>query len=94
MRRAENLIELKTETGNPLYVGDCKLTPQSQALIIGGSSGGMVWNRPVALLVEQDGELKRFPILDLTRIIQLGLICSGLIFSIFSLGILFRRKEK
>jgi len=94
MRRTENLFELKTETGNPLFVGDCKLTPQSQALIIGGSSGGMVWNRPVAVVVEQDGTVQKLPIIDITRLIQIGLLCTGLLCSILGMISLFKRKEK
>ncbi len=66
-------------------VGDTTLTPQSQVLTIRWPNGGWVWNRPVAVLVEQDGEVERLPIVDVTRYAQIGLIAFGLIFALATL---------
>jgi hypothetical protein len=36
--------------------------------------GGFVWNRPTAVLVERDGQAHRIRIVDVTRILQVGLL--------------------
>jgi hypothetical protein len=50
------------------------VTPQSRTLIVRLPNGGFVWNRPTAVLVEQDGRVRRIPIVDFTRILQAGLL--------------------
>jgi hypothetical protein len=55
-------------------VHDVTVTPQSRALMVRLSKGGLVWNRPTAVLVEQDGQARRIPIVDITRILQVGLL--------------------
>src|SRR6266516_5507061 len=50
------------------------VTPQSRALVVSLPKGGLVWNRPTAVLVEQDGQTRRIPIVDVTRILQVGLL--------------------
>jgi hypothetical protein len=50
------------------------VTPQSRALLLRLPKGGLVWNRPTAVLVEQDGRVRRIPIVDITRILQVGLL--------------------
>ena len=50
------------------------VTPQSRALILRLPKGGLVWNRPTAVLVEQEGRVRRIPIVDMTRILQVGLL--------------------
>lgn len=55
-------------------VHDVTVTPQSRALMVRLSKGGLVWNRPTAVLVEQDGQAHRIPIVDITRILQVGLL--------------------
>jgi hypothetical protein len=37
------------------------------------SKGGWVWNKPVALLVEAEGHTQQIPIIDVTRVAQMGL---------------------
>jgi len=55
-------------------------------LIIRGPYGGWGWNRPVAVQVEQANQpgtsATRIPIVDVTRLAQLGLLGLSLIFSI------------
>jgi hypothetical protein len=34
----------------------------------------LVWNRPTAVLAEQDGQTRRIPIVDVTRILWVGLL--------------------
>jgi hypothetical protein len=55
------------------------VTPWSRALVIHGPKGGLVWNRPTAVLVERDGQMRRVPIVDVTRMLQLGLVGVALV---------------
>jgi hypothetical protein len=50
------------------------VTPQSRALMVRLPKGRLVWNRPTAVLVEQHGRVRRIPIVDVTRILQVGLL--------------------
>jgi uncharacterized spore protein YtfJ len=86
MRHTKDLVYINTIAGAPVKVGSMTITPQSQMIILGASSGGFVWNRPLAVIVEQDGIIKHLPIIDTTRIFQLGLM--GIAFVLSILGIL------
>jgi len=93
MTRFNEMFQLQTASGNPVTVGDVTLTPQSQALIVRWPAGGFVWNRPAAILVERGGQTERIPIVDVTRIVQLGLLGFSWVFSIVVFIKLTRRKE-
>lgn len=60
-------IQWKTQSGSPMHVGDATITPQSQTLSLITPFGGFVWNRPTAVLVEQNGRTTTHPIPDITR---------------------------
>jgi hypothetical protein len=77
-------------------VGDVTVTPQSQALAVRWPFGGFVWNRPVAILVERGGprSVERMHVVDVTRMVQLGLLGFSLVFSIAILAKSVRRKEQ
>ena len=77
MDRSKPTIQWQGGSGHPVTAGDITVTPQSQALIIRGAHGGFVWNRPVAVVVEQSGQTKRIPILDITRILQWSLLAAS-----------------
>jgi hypothetical protein len=80
MKRRKDIVEWRTASGKPVTVGDVTLTPQSQALTVRWPWGGLVWNRPVAVLVERQGITERIPIVDVTRVVQLGLLSFSLAF--------------
>ena len=61
MPRLRDLFQWQTLSGAAVAVGDVTVTPQSQALIVRFPQGGLVWNRPVAVLIRQHGETKRVP---------------------------------
>jgi hypothetical protein len=82
MELPKKIVRWQTKTGDKLTIGDLTVTPQSQALIVRWPYGGWVWNRPVAVVVEQGQQLKRIPIVDVTRLAQLGLLGLGLVFFI------------
>lgn len=95
MKRLNEMIQCRTVSGSPLSVGDVTVTPQSQALTIRWPSGGLVWNRPVAILVEREGQqTERIPIVDVTRVIQLGLLCFSLILGIVTFVLATRQGRK
>jgi hypothetical protein len=92
MTPLNNHFQLQTSVGQPVTVGKITVTPQSQALIVRLPIGGFVWNRPKAVLVEQDGQVKRLPIRDVTRILQLWLLGFSFVLLVASLIKFVQRK--
>jgi len=92
--RFKDLFQVQTVLGQPVTVNSITVTPQSQALIVRLPIGGFVWNRPTAILVERDGIVKHFPLVDITRILQLWLLGFSLVLSIVSLVKFSQRKER
>lgn len=76
------MVDWKTTSGETVTAHGYAVTPQAQSLSIRHPFGGFVWNRPVAVLVEQDGVRQRIPILDLTRITQLFIWLMALLIAI------------
>lgn len=74
MTQLGKIFQWQTNSGHAVTIGQVSVTPQSQALIIRSPYGGWVWNRPVAVLVKQGGQTKRVPIVDVTRLVQVGLL--------------------
>jgi hypothetical protein len=78
MPRFEDMLRVQSLTGDPISVGGVTVTPQSQAIMVRWPKGGWVWNRPVAILVEREGKTERIPIVNVTRIAQIGLYAFGI----------------
>ena len=87
------LLQIETLTGGPVLVKGTQLRLRSQVLQLQlpAGNGGLIWNRPVAVLVNTpDGQERILPVRDVTRVTILALLA-------FSLGgtlllMLFRRK--
>jgi hypothetical protein len=96
MARLKDVIQWQTISSRPVTVGDVTVTPQSQALTVHWPFGEFVWNRPVAILVERGGprSVERIHMVDVTRMVQLGLLGFSLVFSIAILAKSIRRKEQ
>lgn len=77
-----DFFQWETTSGQPMTVGDLSITPQSQALTIRWPFGGFVWNRPVAVLVAQDGDTERIPVTDVTLMAHLGLFVLSVLFTL------------
>ena len=92
--RLKELFQVQTVSGQKVVVESLTVTPQSQALMVRLPIGGFVWNRPAAILVEQNGTAQRLPVVDITRILQLGLLGFSLVLSIVSLVKFSQRKER
>lgn len=87
-------VQYKLETGSPITIEETTLTPQSQVLSVRWPNGGWVWNRPVAILAEKDGESQRHAIIDVTRYAQFGLIGVAFFFAILALVAKLTRKRR
>ena len=87
-------ILVETHAGEPIEVGDSKIVPLAKAVRFQktGWLGGVIWNRPVAVVVQTgDDEERVIPIRDVTRIAQLAIFGSGLFF-IWIVWLITRRK--
>jgi hypothetical protein len=94
MAEREETFRWQTVSGEPVTVGDIVAIPQSQALTARWPVGGWVWNRPTALLVERGEERERVPIVDVTRVAQLGLYGLGLVCAIVGLVLMARQRRR
>jgi hypothetical protein len=74
MRSVMDMLRAREVSAAPVTVDGVTVTPQSRALVVRLPKGGLVWHRPTAVLVERDGQARRLPIVDLTRILQVGLL--------------------
>src|SRR5215472_15728639 len=95
MRGSNDLVQWQKASVRSLVVHDLTLTPQSQVLTVRFPWGAFIWHRPTAVQVEQNGRVEMLPIVDLTRLIQLGLVGLGVVvITVISFVQLARRKEK
>lgn len=94
MKRPKDIFKWQTISGDKVTVGDVTVTPQSQALTIRWPNGGLVWNRPAAVLVERGEQTERIPIVDVTRIAQLGLLGLSLVFTTMAIVLSVRRRRE
>jgi hypothetical protein len=65
-------------SAEPVTVGEVTVTPRARALVVRLPWGGFVWSRPTTVLVERAGELRRHRVVDVTRVLQLGVLGLGL----------------
>ena len=66
--------EIARTRGAPLRVGARTVTPVSWSLRLSLPAGGVVWTRPVAVVVEEGGTTEEIPIVDVTLIARLALL--------------------
>lgn len=93
MTGLKEMLKWQRLSGNKISAGDVTLTPQSQALTVRWPNGGFVWNRPVSVLVQRGEESERIPIVDVTRMVQLGLLGLGVVFSVVALMVSVRGRR-
>lgn len=77
--------------GNPVERHGFRVIPQAEAISLrwrgGGSAAapflsGLVYNRPTGLVVEQSESSQYIPIVDVTRLIQVGLWALAFLFAL------------
>ena len=76
------LIQIETRWGKPIESNGRKIIVQSRALQINLPilNGGIVWNRPVSVLVlAEQGSDQLVPVRDVTRIVQVLLFVNALV---------------
>ena len=86
-------VRIETLTGPPIKIKDTELRVRSQVLHLRLPviSGGLIWNRPVAMIVRTPGGQDHIlPIRDMTRIAML--VLAGLCFASIFLFMFYRRK--
>jgi hypothetical protein len=90
-----SLLRIETLTGQPIKIKDTQVRVRSQVVQLRFPfiHGGLLWNRPVAVLARTtDGQDQILPIRDITRAAVLVLLVISLA-GTFLLR-LFRRKRK
>ncbi len=78
-------VRYELVTGEPTTVDDTTITPETRVLSVRWPNGGWVWNRPVAVVVEQEGQIERLPIVDVTRVAQISLYGFSLFIALLTL---------
>ena len=89
---SNSLLRIETLTGQPVKVKDAQLRLHSQVLQLRlpFARGGLIWNRPVAVLVRTlDGQDRILPIRDMTRTAML--VLAGLCFASTFLFMIYKR---
>lgn len=92
---AGSFFELENRVGAPIQLGEYRLLPISRALILRlpGMSGGIIWNRPVSVVVQSEGGIEQvLPVRDVTRQVQLALFV-GAMFSVLALWSVRRKLD-
>ncbi len=87
------LLHIETQAGQPIQAGNLRLTPFARATSLRWPNfpGGVIWNRPTAILVQSpDGSEVTLPIHDTTRRQQLTLLGVGL-FAALLVRLFFRK---
>ena len=85
MTALSKLVHYRAYAGQPVEIGDFVVTPISRALIIALPFYNLVWNRPVAVIVEQGDSRKKLPIVDVTLMVQIAMLATGLATAILTL---------
>jgi hypothetical protein len=79
-----DIIQWETVNGEPFVAGGITVTPQAQALSVRLPFGGFVWNRPVAVLIQDEQGSRRMPIRDVTRIVQVSVFAAAFMLTVTS----------
>ena len=86
----------QTSTGDPIEVNNLTVYPvaRSYQLRIPGMHGGIMWNRPLAVIVEEAGGKREvLPVHDCTRQLQIAILGAGIITSLLT-WLVFRRFQR
>ncbi len=85
----------QTNAGEPIEVGNLAVYPiaRSYRINLPAARGGLIWNRPLAVIVEQEnGERQILPIVDQTRRLQIGFWLTALLGTMM-IWLLFRKSQ-
>jgi hypothetical protein len=79
-------LSSRIQSGEPIQFGSRRMVVRSHAiqLSLPFIKGGIVWNRPFALQVQEgDGQEQTLPVVDVTRIAQVLILAAGVMAAIF-----------
>ena len=72
MTERAKIFRVKIGSGAVVQVEGVSVIPRVRTVSVRWPGGGRVWNRPVALEVSHGGNTRRIPIVDVTRLVQVG----------------------
>ena len=78
-------VQYETSFGQSVDTGEIVVTPISRVLILTLPFYNLVWNRPVAVIVDQDGSSKKLPIVNVTLLLQVAMLAIGFSAAILTL---------
>jgi hypothetical protein len=80
----------------PLFRPDfsqVEVIPQSQVAELSGKSWGWVWSRPSGVVLQQGDQRRRYPIFDLTRVLQILLYGLSLLFFLAGIHLILGKRK-
>lgn len=80
--------------GDPVTANGVTVTPVTRALVVRMPFFALVWNRPIALRVEHGGRVDKMRIVDVTRVVQVGLLVSSAVGIVAAAMLAWRRSEE
>jgi hypothetical protein len=87
------LLHSEEHEGEPIHApGGVVITPQARAvcLELPGRHGGLVWNRPTAVKVQDaSGQESFLPVVDVTRQAQISILVSAFLSTLLWVGIIW-----
>jgi hypothetical protein len=89
-------MRIETRSGEPISSGNLTLVPFSQSIRFKFPFwiGGVIWNRPVSVLVQgADGQETVLPVPDVTRQVQISLLTASL-FSVLFFWVFYRTRKR
>jgi hypothetical protein len=89
-----DIVQYRKDRGQPRQHGNTVITPVNWVLTIKLPYWGIVWNRPVAVLVEDGDFTTEIAIVDVTLLAQLGMLLVGLAATIIGLLIAPTRSNR
>jgi hypothetical protein len=85
-------VQWGTKAGQPLITARGKVTPISSSLLVRFPFGGFVWNKPVAIDLEQGGHIQHLPVVDITRLAIMTMTGVGIVMSALAILLAFSNK--
>ncbi len=92
---AKSILVQQTSAGKPVNAGEVIIYPVARSYRINfpAARGGIVWNRPLAVIVEDSsGSRQIIPIQDRTRQLQIAFLAAGF-FGTLLIWLKFRRSK-
>jgi hypothetical protein len=94
-KMAKSILVQQTNWGEPVNTGDVNVYPVARSYRINfpDARGGIVWNRPLAVIVEDShGSRQIIPVQDRTRQLQVAILAAGFFGTILT-WLIFRRSK-